>query len=131
MTTPRELAITEVGNELLLTTHPITELVAPFDNTFQISADRDAVIAIGAAPEQVLVKFDATTKKISIDRSSAWFDGIEDGPQISPAIDLPEFTIRTVIDHGSLELFIPEAGLAMTSLHSLPAVGAILQNSAN
>ena len=131
MTTPRELAITEVGKELLLTTHPITELVAPFDNTFQISADRDAVIAIGAASEQVLVKFDATTKKISVDRSGAWFDGIEDGPQISPAIDLPEFTIRTVIDHGSLELFIPEAGLAMTSLHSLPAVGAILQNSAN
>jgi sucrose-6-phosphate hydrolase SacC (GH32 family) len=131
MTTPRELAITEVANDLLLTTHPIEELNAPFDQKFKIQKDLDALITIGSAPHQLKIEFSASTQTLSIDRSGAWFDGIEDGPQITPKVELEEFTIRTVIDHGSLELFIPEAGLAMTCLHSLPAVGAILQNPAN
>ena len=130
MTTPRELAITEVNGDLLLTSHPISELVAPFDQRFHISSENDALITIGEEDQRVEIRFDSASKKISIDRSRAWFDGIEDGPQVSPTIELQEFTIRTVVDHGSLELFIPEAGLAMTSLHSLPAVGAILQKTA-
>ncbi len=131
MTTPRELALIEVNNKILLTSEPIAETTALHDDSFAITADKDAVITIGDAPRQVTIEFNATTKKISIDRSGAWYDGIEDVVQASPAIELQEFTIRTVIDHGSLELFIPEAGLAMTCLHSLAATGAILQNSAN
>jgi len=131
MTTPRELAIAEVNGDLLLTSHPIAELKAPYDQSFAISAANDALITIGTAPHQVEIKFDATSKRVSVDRSRAWFDGIEDAPQLTPPIELPEFTIRAVIDHGSLELFIPEAGLAITTIHSLPAAGAILQNSAN
>jgi hypothetical protein len=44
-----------------------------------------------------------------------------------PAITVEEFTIRLVLDHGSIELFIPEAGLALTSLMALPAMRPILQ----
>jgi sucrose-6-phosphate hydrolase SacC (GH32 family) len=131
MTTPRELAIAEVNGNLLLTSHPIAELKAPYDQSFAISAANDALITIGTAPHQVEIKFDATTKRVSIDRSRAWFDGIEDAPQLTPPIELPEFSIRAVIDHGSLELFIPEAGFAITTIHGLPAAGAILQNPAN
>ncbi len=131
MTTPRELALQEVKGHLLLTTHPIAELRAPVDETFLISSDKNALVTLGEAPHQLAISFDATTKRISIDRSNAWFEDIADGPQVSPAIELQEFTIRVVIDHGSLELFIPEAGLAMTSLHSLPAARPVLQNPAN
>jgi sucrose-6-phosphate hydrolase SacC (GH32 family) len=131
MTTPRELALIEVNGELRLTAEPIAELTFPHDDSFKISATNNALITIGDAPHQVEIKFDAKARTISIDRSRAWFEGIDDAVQVSPAIELQEFTIRTVIDHGSLELFIPEAGLAMTSLHSLPATGAILQNPAN
>jgi sucrose-6-phosphate hydrolase SacC (GH32 family) len=131
MTTPRELALVEVNGEIRLTAEPISEITFTHDNTFKISATSNALITIGDAPHQVEIKFDATARTISIDRSRAWFEGIDDAVQVSPAIELQEFTIRTVIDHGSLELFIPEAGLAMTCLHSLPATGAILQNPAN
>jgi sucrose-6-phosphate hydrolase SacC (GH32 family) len=131
MTTPRELALIEVNGEIHLTAEPIAELTFPHDDSFKISATSNALITIGDAPHQVEIKFDATTRTISIDRSRAWFEGIDDAVQVSPAIELQEFTIRTVVDHGSLELFIPEAGLAMTCLHSLPATGAILQNPAN
>lgn len=131
MTVPRELEIIKVNNELLLTAHPIPELKTEFDDTFEISADSDALITIGEGEHRLEIIFNSTSKKISIDRSRAWFDGIEDGLQISPTIELPKFTIRTVVDHGSLELFVPEAGLAMTSLHSLTATCAILQNPAN
>ena len=131
MTTPRELALIEVNGELRLTAEPIAELTFPHDDSFKISATNNALITIGDAPHQVEIKFDAKARTISIDRSRAWFEGIDDAVQVGPAIELQEFTIRTVIDHGSLELFIPEAGLAMTSLHSLPATGAILQNPAN
>ena len=131
MTTPRELALQEVNGQLLLTTHPIAELRAPVDESFLISSDKNALVTLGKAPHQLAISFDATTKRISIDRSNAWFEDIADGPQLSPAIELQEFTIRVVIDHGSLELFIPEAGLAMTSLHSLPAARPVLQNPAN
>jgi sucrose-6-phosphate hydrolase SacC (GH32 family) len=135
MSAPRELQIIEVNGDLLLTSHPIQELVATHDNTFTLSLNRDALITIGTVPNEVKISFDSATKKVTVDRSGAWFAQIEDGPQISPAIELPgqlqEFTIRTLIDHGSLELFIPEAGLAMTALHTLAATEAILQNPAN
>jgi hypothetical protein len=44
-------------------------------------------------------------------------------------ISLQEFTLRLILDHGSLELFVPEAGVAMTTLHTLPAMSAILQKT--
>ena len=135
MTAPRELQIIEINGDHLLTSHPIKELVAAHDNTFTLSLNRDALITIGSAANNVKISFDSATKKVTVDRSGAWFSEIEDGPQASPAIELPgqlqEFTIRTVIDHGSLELFIPEAGLAMTTLHTLAATAPILQNPAN
>ena len=131
MTVPRELALLEVGGEIRLTAEPLAELKFTHDDTFTITASDSALITIGQAPHRVEIRYDAATHKISIDRSRAWFEGIEDGPQFSPPIELQEFTIRTIVDHGSLELFIPEAGLSMTSLHSLPATGAFLQNPAN
>jgi sucrose-6-phosphate hydrolase SacC (GH32 family) len=131
MTSPRELALREVSGELFLASDPIPVLQATIDEPFKISSDKSAAITIGTAPHQCVIAFDADTKKISIDRSGAWFEDIEDGPQISPVIELQEFTIRVVVDHGSLELFVPEAALAMTCLHSLPASRPILQNPAN
>lgn len=131
MTAPRELALLEVGKEILLTAEPISEIKFTHDDTFTISASENALITIGQSPHRVEILYDASTRKISIDRSTAWFEDIEDAPQLSPVIELQEFTIRTVVDHGSLELFVAEAGLSMTSLHSLPASGAFLQNPAN
>jgi hypothetical protein len=65
-----------------------------------------------------------------MDRSDAWFPEFEDAPQITPSISLEKFTLRLVIDNGSLELFVPEAALALTTLHTLPATSAILQKTA-
>jgi sucrose-6-phosphate hydrolase SacC (GH32 family) len=67
---------------------------------------------------------------MTVDRSGAWFAELEDRPQVTPAIDLPEFTLRIVLDHGSLELFVIESGFALTTLTTLPASSAILQKTA-
>ena len=127
MTTPRELELLNVGDEIRLTTNPIAELSTEDDYSFTINADRDAEIAIGEEGRCVLINFDAATKTISLDRSAAWYPEIEDRPQRTPAIELPEFTIRVILDHGSVEIFIPEAGLALTSLSSIPVVHPTLR----
>ncbi len=134
MTSPRELQLATINGELRMTSHPIAELRTPHDYTFVISASEKNVITLGEEKELRII-FDPATKKIAIDRKSAWFDesllNLSEKFQESPAIELQEFTLRLVIDHGSLELFIPEAGIAMTSLHTLPAARPILQISAN
>jgi sucrose-6-phosphate hydrolase SacC (GH32 family) len=130
MTTPRELQLLTIGDEIRLTANPIVELKTEHDYSFSINAKNDAEIVIGDGSNFVLIKFDAATKTISLDRSAAWYPGLEDAPQTTPAIELQEFTIRLVIDHGSIELFIPEAGLALTSLIDLPATSPKLQISA-
>jgi fructan beta-fructosidase len=130
MTAPRDLQITSVNNQLMLTSHPIAELQTPHDYSFAISADQKSTITLGENHE-VVVTFNPATKKLVVDRSKAWFAEVEEGVQTSPVIDLEKFTIRMVIDHGSLELFIPEAGLALTTLHTLVATRPVLQNPAN
>ncbi len=130
MTAPRELQITSVNNRLMLTSHPIAELVTPHDYSFEISADQKIAITLGENQE-VVISFNPATKKLVVDRSKAWFAEVEEGVQASPVIELEKFTIRMVIDHGSLELFIPEAGFALTTLHTLAATRPVLQNPAN
>jgi sucrose-6-phosphate hydrolase SacC (GH32 family) len=130
MTTPRDLKIASVGGRLLLTSHPITELKIEHDYSFAVKADKKSTITLGDNQE-VVITFDPATKKLTLDRSKAWLGEIEEGLQKSPVVELQEFTIRLVVDHGSLELFIPEAGLALTTLHTLPATRPILQNPAN
>ena len=130
MTAPRDLQITSVNNQLLLTSHPIAELHAAHDYSFVITADQKSAITLGEDHE-VVISFDPTTKKLTVDRSKAWFEQVNEGVQSTPAIELQKFTIRMVIDHGSLELFIPEAGIALTTLHTLPATRPVLQNPAN
>ena len=130
MTAPRELALVNVGNELLLTSHPIEELTSENDYTFTLTKDENATILIGDDENKVVISYNATTSQISIDRSSAWFDGIDDVVQKTPTITAEEFTIRLLVDHGSCELFIPETGLAVTFIHNLPAQAATLQKTA-
>jgi sucrose-6-phosphate hydrolase SacC (GH32 family) len=131
MTTPRELQLLTIGDEIRLTSNPIAELKTEHDYSFAISADKNAVITIGDELKKVLITFDAATKIVSLDRSSAWYPELEDRIQSTPPIELQEFTIRLVLDHGSVELFIPEAGFALTSLTALPASTPKLQISAN
>jgi sucrose-6-phosphate hydrolase SacC (GH32 family) len=131
MTTPRELQLLTIGDEVRLTANPTAELKTEYDYTFAIAGDKDVEIVIGDDVKHVTVKFDATRKIVSLDRSAAWYPGIEDHILTTPEIELQEFTIRLVLDHGSLELFIPEAGLALTSLMALPATAPKLQNPAN
>ena len=130
MTAPRELALVNVGNELLLTSHPIEELTSENDYIFTLTKDENATILIGDDENKVVISYDATISQISIDRSSAWFDGIDDVVQKTPTITAEEFTIRLLVDHGSCELFIPETGLAVTFIHNLPAQAATLQKTA-
>ena len=130
MSAPRELTITSVAGENYLAANPIAELDVATDYSFAINGGEDSIIAITNNENEVLVIYSAVTKTISIDRSNAWFAEIEDGPQISPAITAENFTVRILLDHGSLELFVPEAALSMTSLHTLPATSVVLQKTA-
>jgi levanase/fructan beta-fructosidase len=129
MTLPRELQLIDCNQDLLLSSLPISEFTSKNDYLFTIDAANDSSFIIGSEEEGVVISFDASTKKISVDRSLAWFPEIEEEPQISPEISLQEFTLRLILDHGSLELFVPETGLALTTLHTLPATSAILQKT--
>ena len=131
MTAPRELQLLTIGDEIRLTSNPIKDLSTEHDYSFTINAKTDAEIQIGDETKHALIKFNAATKTISLDRSAAWYPELEDCIQTTPPIELQEFTIRLVLDHGSVELFIPEAGLALTSLTALEATTPKLQISAN
>lgn len=130
MTSPRELALIGGGNELLLTSHPISELKTENDYTFELTSDENATITIGENDNKVVISYEATTRQISIDRALAWFDGIDDVIQKTPEITAENFTLRLLLDHGSCELFIPEIGLALTFIHNLPAMAPVLQKTA-
>jgi sucrose-6-phosphate hydrolase SacC (GH32 family) len=130
MTAPRELSLISYQNELQLSALPIKELQSSTSYQFTINTDEDVEFTISDGDEKVLVTFDSTTKKITVDRSGAWFAELEDQPQVTPAIELPQFTLQLLLDHGSLELFVAEAGLAITTLTTLPATSAILQKTA-
>jgi sucrose-6-phosphate hydrolase SacC (GH32 family) len=130
MSLPRELELIDHQGELQLSALPIKELQSATDYTFTLDSNEDTEFTISDGTEQVLVTFDSSTKKITVDRSGAWFAELEDRPQVTPAIDLPHFTLRMVLDHGSLELFVVETGFAVTTLTTLPASSAILQKTA-
>jgi sucrose-6-phosphate hydrolase SacC (GH32 family) len=130
MTTPRELQLLTIGDEIRLTSNPIAELKSEHDYSFAINENENVEIVIGDGSKKVVIAFDAATKTISLDRSAAWYPELEDRIQTTPAIELQEFTIRLVLDHGSVELFIPEAGFALTSLMDLPTTPPKLQISA-
>ena len=130
MTTPRELAIVEADGEIFLSSNPISELKTEHDYSFEINANEDSIFTISSENKEVVINYDASRKKISINRSDAWLSDINDTPQISPKIDLENFTLRILLDHGSAEIFVPEVGLSMTSLHTLPASSVVLQKTA-
>ena len=130
MTTPRELTLIEHDGQLQLSALPIKEIKDVVDKSFTIDANEDCTITISEKDCALDINFDAITKKITVDRSKAWFPELVDGPQTTPPINLEKFTLRLVIDNGSLELFVAEAGLALTTLHALPATSAILQKTA-
>jgi fructan beta-fructosidase len=130
MTTPRELAIVEADGEIFLSSNPISELKTEHDYSFEINANEDSIFTISSENKEVVINYDASRKKISINRSAAWLSGMNDTPQISPKIDLENFTLRILLDHGSAEIFVPEVGLSMTSLHTLPASSVVLQKTA-
>jgi levanase/fructan beta-fructosidase len=130
MTTPRELAIVEADGEIFLSSNPISELKTEHDYSFEINANEDSIFTISSENKEVVINYDASRKKISINRSAAWLSGMNDTPQISPKIDLENFTLRILLDHGSAEIFVPEVGLSMTSLHTLPALSVVLQKTA-
>ena len=130
MTLPRELTLIERDNQLQISALPIKELKNVTDKSFVIDGNEDCTITFGDQGASLLIKFDSITKKITVDRSAAWFAEFADSPQSTPPITLTEFTLRLVIDNGSLELFVPEAAVALTTLHTLPAASAILQKTA-
>ena len=133
MTLPRELTLIEHDDQLQLSALPIKEIsneTVVVDKSFSINSNEDYTITIGDQGASLLIKFDSITKKITVDRSTAWFPEFEDAPQITPSISLEKFTLRLVIDNGSLELFVPEAAVALTTLTTLPATSVILQKPA-
>jgi sucrose-6-phosphate hydrolase SacC (GH32 family) len=130
MTAPRELALLEYKNELHLSALPIAELQKSTEHSFTIDSALDEEFTLSDGDKKLLITFDSTSKTITVDRSAAWFAELEDRPQVTPAIELPQFTLRLLIDHGSLELFVVEAGIAVTTLTTLPATSAILQKTA-
>jgi sucrose-6-phosphate hydrolase SacC (GH32 family) len=130
MTTPRELTLIEHDGQLQLSALPIKELKDVTDKSFVIDGNEDCTVTISEKDYALVIHFDSATKKITVDRSATWFPEFEDAPQITPSISLERFTLRLVIDNGSLELFVPEAALALTTLHTLPATSAILQKTA-
>jgi sucrose-6-phosphate hydrolase SacC (GH32 family) len=130
MTAPRELTLIEHDNQFHLSSLPIKEFNDVVDKSFVVNSDEDCIITITNESESLVITFDSSTKKITVDRSAAWFSDLVDSPQITPPITLPQFTVRLVIDNGSLELFVPETAVALTTLHTLPASSAILQKTA-
>lgn len=130
MTAPRELTIIECNGEEFLSALPIGELAILEDHSFTIESGNDYQFVIGEGEEKVTITFSSDTKVISVDRSQAWFSEFAEKIQETSAIALQTFTLRFVIDHGSLELFVPEAGVALTTLHTLPASSPILQKTA-
>ena len=130
MTAPRELSLLEYKNELHLSALPIAELKNSNEYTFAINSEEDSEITISDGNQKVFITFDASTRFITVDRSAAWFSELEDQPQVTPPIELPTFTLRVLLDHGSLELFVVESGFALTTLTTLPATSAILQKTA-
>lgn len=130
MTAPRELTLISCNDDLLLSALPIDEIEKTNEQIFTLSSDEDSHIIISYEDQKVLITFDCDTKKISLDRSNAWFPELEDHLQETPAIGLTTFTLRILIDHGSLELFVVEAGIALTTLTTLPATSAFLQKTA-
>jgi sucrose-6-phosphate hydrolase SacC (GH32 family) len=130
MTAPRELTLVSCNNELFLSALPIKELTGATEHIFTINSKEDSEITISNDDQKVLVTFDSLTKKISLDRSSAWFSEFAELPQVTPPVELPHFTLRILIDHGSLELFAVEAGIALTTLTTLPATSVFLQKTA-
>lgn len=130
MTAPRELALISYNNELFLSALPIKELKSATEYSYAINTNEDCEITISSGDQKVLINFDSTTKMISVDRSQAWFAEFEELTQTTPSIELSKFTLRVLIDHGSLELFVEESGFALTTLTPLPATSAILQKTA-
>ncbi len=130
MTSPRELTLIQHDGQLQLSALPIKEIKDVVDKSFTIDANEDCTITISEKDCSLAIHFDAITKKITVDRSKAWFPEVLDAPQSTSPITLEKFTLRLVIDNGSLELFVPEAALALTTLHTLPASSAILQKTA-
>jgi fructan beta-fructosidase len=130
MTAPRELTLVSCNNELFLSALPIKELTGATEHIFTINSKEDSEITISNDDQKVLVTFNSLTKKISLDRSSAWFSEFAELPQVTPPVELPHFTLRILIDHGSLELFAVEAGIALTTLTTLPATSVFLQKTA-
>jgi sucrose-6-phosphate hydrolase SacC (GH32 family) len=130
MTAPRELQLISVNNSLRLSALPIEELAIKNQHEFVINGAHDCQFTIGDDNKKVVIEYNASTKKISLDRSKAWFTEFPENLQTTPAIELSTFTLRLVLDHGSLELFIPEAGVAVTTLHTLAATSPVLQKTA-
>ena len=130
MTAPRELQLLEVNKKLTLTSNPIVEFTSENDYSFEMRSSESSEIRISVGDHSVVITYNNKEKFIEIDRSNGWFVGVVDTPQVSPKIDHDKFTIRILLDEGSLELFVPEAGLAMTSLTSLPTAGVTLQKTA-
>ena len=130
MTAPRELQLLTSDTHLILTSNPIAEFITEHDYSFEITSDESCEITIAADDKSVVISYDNKERKITINRTNGWFKGVADTSQASPKIDFDTFTIRVLLDEGSLELFVPEAGLAMTSLTALPTAGVTLQKTA-
>lgn len=130
MTAPRELEIIECEGEELLSALPIKELAPQTDYTFTLDSSSDYEILIGGDRAQLHITYDCQSKRVSVDRSEVWFSEFAEEKQLTPPISLKTFSLRLVLDHGSLELFIPEAGIALTTLHTLPGSSEVLQKPA-
>ena len=118
MTLPRTLKLASVNSELRLISQPITPPGQSL-NRFLFDCTEDCSITYTTMTGNVEIRFNKTTKKFSIDRSSAWLVDVIEAPQESPVINTPTAEVEIFFDHGSIELFLPALALSMTSLHLL------------
>lgn len=118
MTLPRELSLTTINGSMQLLSTPIyPEGFAP--QRFTIDTSKASLITLSNSDGAITVGFDLTARKLFIDRSTAWLKDVEEQRQESFAIPVGTFNLELIVDNGSLEIFLPELALAMTSQHLL------------
>lgn len=130
MTTPRRLQIIDTASGARLSALPFQEKIGEHDFTVEMNTHESREFIFGDETNYIKVFFDSTTKKISLDRTHSWFPEFEERIQTTPPVMEEKFSLRFLFDHGSLELFCPEAALAITSQTLLPASCGVLQNTA-
>ena len=121
MTIPREVRLATIDDKITLHQLPVAELSqsAIDDRTFTItpSAEKTGIRFTNADGKSFEIGFDSGTRQIYIDRSNCWSD-IPSTAIHAATFDAngKPFEIRTVLDSGSIELFVAQGQISITDL---------------